>query len=259
MYEVDLHLHTYYSDGKYSPAEVVRKAKANGVKKLAITDHDGVKGIPEAREEASAKGIEFVTGVEFSTEYDGGINLHILGHGFDENHPDILETCEKTMKARRKRNLKLIRALRNMGYDITMDEIYQGIRTEYVGKPNIAALLLKKGYIKSYNEAFDDIYERNPIKVIRKEVMTTETAINIIISAGGKATLAHPGKTKDIALRGSENFFAKMEIIVKRLSARGLGGLECCHKSHSEDEQERFIRMARKYNLEATSGSDFHE
>lgn len=258
MYTVDLHLHTYYSDGVYSPAEVVRMAKKEGVTKLSITDHDGIRGLSEARAEASAADIEFVSGIEFSTEYKKELDLHILGHGFDENDNGITCACNNAMKARRERNERLLYALKKEGYEITTDELYAGTVTDYIGKPHIAAVLFKKGMIKDEEYAFANIFERPSIASIKKEVMTAAEAIDLINKAGGRATLAHPGKTKGVAIRGSEEFFDKMEEIIRTLCSHGLGGLECCHSNHADTERVRFADIAQKYRLEITSGSDFH-
>ena len=141
MYEVDLHLHTYYSDGVYSPEEVAEMAHRQGVKKLSITDHDGVWGLYEGRIAAKKYGIEFVNGIELSIEHQGRVEIHILGHGFDEACPEILKAGEEAMTARRSRNERLVQALGEEGYDITIDELYRGSKTGYVGKPHIAKLL----------------------------------------------------------------------------------------------------------------------
>lgn len=258
MYEVDLHLHTYYSDGVYSPEEVAEMAHRQGVKKLSITDHDGVWGLYEGRIAAKKYGIEFVNGIELSTEHQDRVEIHILGHGFDEACPEILKAGEEAMTARRSRNERLVQALGEEGYDITIDELYRGSKTGYVGKPHIAKLLKQKGYVASYDEAFSDIFERENIRKIKKEIMTSEEAIDVIRKAGGRATLAHPGKIKKLGERGSENFFNEIEKIVKRLCSSGMGGIECCHSDHNEMEIQRFSEFARKYNLDITAGSDFH-
>ncbi len=261
-YKVNYHMHSYYSDGAYSPGQLVRKFVNEGYEVISLTDHDGIEGIKEFMAACEASGVQGVTGVEFSTYHNfRGIDheVHLLGYKFDPDNEEFNAACAKLKELRHRRNIRLLAKLREMGYDIDLEEVESQSKGKYVGKPNIARLMVKKGYINSPKEAFsEEIFESPEVKAIRKEKLTTEEAIRLITAAGGQAFVAHPAKIKDMPDRGTPEFWEVFEAMLKELKKKGLKGLECIYPEHTEEEEFRFIQLAGKYHLHISSGTDFH-
>ena len=258
-YKVDYHVHSWCSDGTMKPTELVRKYHEEGYDIISITDHDGIDGIAEALIAGEALKIQVITGVELSVDFEG-INLHILGYKFDHENEELREKMEELREYRKERNEKLLAALQNMGYDITMEDAKQRKGQKYIGKPNFARALVAKGYVGSVKEAFaEGVFLNAPeIKAIEKKKMTAEEAIKLIAQAGGMAVLAHPAKIKKIGERGSEEYWKNFEELLRSLKKMGLKGLECFYPEHTEEEQLKFAVLAGKFHLHMTEGSDYH-
>lgn len=257
----DLHQHSFFSDGTKSPAELVRRAKALGLSMIALTDHDGVGGIGEAAAEAGRLGgLEFVPGIELSTELFA-VELHILGLWIDPSCPELLSATEWMREARRERNERLIALMRKLGYDISYEELLAiNSGSDYIGKPQIARLLAKKGYIREKADAFkpDGVFEATEAKKLRKIKLESSEAVSLIHRAGGLAVLAHSGKTRGIGERGSRDFYKALEGLIAGLSEAGLDGLEIFHPDHSARDEQVLKGLAEKYSLIETRGSDYH-
>ena len=258
-YKVDYHVHSWCSDGTMKPTELVRKYHEEGYDIISITDHDGIDGIAEALIAGEALKIQVITGVELSVDFEG-INLHILGYKFDHENEELQEKMEELRGYRKERNEKILAALQNMGYDITMEDAKQRKGQKYIGKPNFARALVAKGYVGSVKEAFaEGVFLNAPeIKAIEKKKMTAEEAIKLIAQAGGMAVLAHPAKIKKIGERGSEEYWKNFEELLRSLKKMGLKGLECFYPEHTEEEQLKFAVLAGKFHLHMTEGSDYH-
>ncbi len=258
-YKVDYHMHSCYSDGALEPLELVQRYHAAGYDEIALTDHDVTDGLNEFIIAGKALKIQVIAGIEFSA-FHGERELHILGYKFDKDNPALKEKIETLKEYRRERNEKLVAALQKEGIDISMEELYGASKSSYIGKPDIARLLAKKGYVKKPKEAFEPgrFLESPVIKAIEKKRMTSEEAVQLISQAGGMAVLAHPGKIKGIGPRESDEFWESFEKLLKELKRIGLKGLECIYPEHSEEEKSRFIALAAKYHLHITEGSDFH-
>lgn len=263
--DTDLHIHSNHSDGTLSPAEIAAWAKGCGLKTISITDHDVVSGLDEGMRAAEKAGLAFVTGVEMSTEFAyaparGGekkVELHILGYGFDPENVEIRRVCDIMQVSRFERNEKLLAAVKAEGYDITADDI-PAANAGYVSKPQIARAMIAKGYVSSIPEAFEKVFDRPPVCLLKKKKTDALEAIRIISGAGGTAVLAHPMRIKNIGERGTEEMYGHLDRIVTQLAAHGLGGLECCYGSHTEEEQRCMRAMAERHGLISTRGSDFH-
>lgn len=269
----DYHMHSCFSDGLKTPEELVDRAIKLGLEEMALTDHDGVNGISHAvkrAEELKKDGrasIKVIAGIEFSTEIeapngDWMTELHILGYGFDTNDPGIAGKCQWMREKRIARNKKLIAALKSEGMDIDYEVLLaekdkKGDRS-FLGKPDIARDMVKKGYIKTKDQAFEEVFCRSPYREIKKDKLYSLDAVRTIKAAGGEAVLAHPGKIKGIGHRESESFWRNFEDILKRLVDAGLDGLECYYPVHSEIEKKRFLEFADEYGLFASKGSDYH-
>ena len=258
-YKVDYHVHSWCSDGTMKPTELVRKYHEEGYDIISITDHDGIDGIAEALIAGEALKIQVVTGVELSVNHDG-INLHMLGYKFDHENEELQEKMKELRQYREERNEKMLEALQNMGFDITMEDAKQRKGQKYIGKPNFARALVAKGYVSSVKEAFapDKFLNAPEIKAIERKKMSAEEASQLITQAGGMAVLAHPGKIKKLGERGSEEFWTNFEQLLRSLKKLGLKGLECFYPDHSEEEQLKFAVLAGKYHLHMTEGSDYH-
>ncbi len=287
---IDMHAHTYYSDGTLSPSELVKRAAERGVKTLAVTDHDGFNGIEEALAAGEQYGVTVIPGVEFSTlmkgeelnsppaHYIGSIiNMHILGYEIDIHNEELKKAAEDMRRKREERNRKLLSALHKVGYQLSEEDLLQREGQDYVGKPNFALALMRKGYIKSMKEAYTPgFFLRHPeARKVHREKIHVEEAISLIRKAGGYAVLAHPLKVKFPERKGAEvsgpattagtvenpganDKFEQLPLLLDRLQEWGLAGMECYYSTHSEDEAARLAAMAEKRGLRITSGSDFH-
>lgn len=258
--KVDLHIHTWFSDGASAPADIVKRAKEAGYDKIAITDHDGVDGLSEALRAGEAEGITVIPGIELATETGEGTELHILGYDFDQSNPHFQETLADLRKKRARRNEKLLAVLKDMGYPLTMEDLTLREGQRFIGKPIIARAMAKKGYLQRPKDAFEKgkFLESPQAKKVKKERLKTADAIRLIREAGGTAVLAHPIQIRGFGEPGSEGFYEKIEELLAELKKEGLGGLECFHPDQSPAQSERFLRMAQKYDLSVTRGSDFH-
>lgn len=256
--KVDYHIHTTYSDGASTPTRIIKQAKELQYDEIAITDHDNVKGLAEARIAAEAVEMKIIPGIELATQTEEGIGLHILGYRFDPENERLLQFLEDLLRRRDRRNDLLIAELQDMGYDIGFEDLTTG-KNNFIGKPVIARALVSKGYIKSEKEAYSkEILGSARCRAIKKEKPQAEEAIEVIRSAGGIPVLAHPIQTRGVGTPGSEEFYANMETIIARLKKQGLRGLECFHPDQNEEQSARFVQLAEKYHLHITRGSDFH-
>ncbi len=261
--EVDLHMHSYFSDGELSPTDLIKKKSEEGVKLVSLTDHDGVWGIKEARAESEKLGLSFVSGVELSAQqYFNGRNIgvHILGYGVDEDNQVLYKRLKELEHFRRERNERLIRELVGIGYDIELKDVIFWEGQTYIGKPLIARALLAKGYIKTMDEAFGTggIFDKPEIRAIGKKKIEAAEAIELIRESGGVPVIAHPGRVRHIGRMGSSEYFENAEKLICELKDIGLEGVEAWYRFYSETEKKVFANIGNKNGLILTRGSDFH-
>lgn len=269
---IDLHLHTYYSDGTLSPEALVKRAAERGVMTIAITDHDGFNGIPEALEAGRKYGVKVIPSVEFSAGMEGEelpgssldypgqeIFMHILGYCIDIYNEALNQAVKDIRKKRQERNAKLLAVMNHIGYKMEKEDLTQRPDQDYIGKPNFAIAMVKKGYVGSAKEAFTPgKYLRHPeARKVHREKIDAKEAISLICNAGGKAVLAHPLK---IAFLGNnrEGYYERLEGLLDRLQEWGLSGMECHYSSHTPSQSETLVAIAERRGLFITSGSDFH-
>jgi predicted metal-dependent phosphoesterase TrpH len=248
---VDLHCHSTASDGTLAPREVVRLAKQCSLSALALTDHDTVAGCAEAADEAEKLGIDFLCGIEISAEYPPPGTMHILGYGVDPDSPQLKNLTETLIAGRDNRNPKIVQKLNEMGVAVTMDEWENEAGGKVVGRPHLAAILVRKGYVSSIKNAFEKYIGQGAPAYFDKERLTPRQALERIKAAGGLAVLAHP-----IQLRTQND--AELERVVKDLVDLGLAGVETIHSDHDAEWIEKTTRLADKYHLLKAGGSDFH-
>ena len=252
-YKADYHIHSYYSDGRMKPVDIVRRYKENDYEVIALTDHDGVDGVQEAMIAGEALQIKVIPGVELSTSlnWEGkATELHILGYHIDTENPRLQEMLETARRSRDDRNQRLLAYLNGSGYPLRYEDLLERPGQTYVGKPNFARALRRKGY------AIEDmwkIFDR-----IERERLDTAEAIAVIREAGGLAVLAHPMKIKGIGEKSSGQFWENLENMLRHLKKQGLKGLECYHPSASGEDALRLVVLAGKLHLHITEGSDFH-
>ena len=259
-YKVDFHIHTNFSDGRLSPTAIVKQAKELEYDMIAITDHDGIDGIKEALIAGEALEIKVLPGIELAVETEEGIELHMLGYYFDPDDSHFNEMMEELKRRRDDRNGRLVKALNEMGYELSMADLKEQQPNNYIGKPVIARTLAAKGYIDNPKEAFapGKFLESPQARAVKKVKLTAAEAISLIKGAGGIAVFAHPIQTKGIGEPGSEEFYEKIDRIIRTLKKQGLGGLECYHPDQNHEQSMRFVELAEKYHLHITRGSDFH-
>jgi predicted metal-dependent phosphoesterase TrpH len=248
---VDLHCHSTASDGTLPPREVVRLAKQSNLSAMALTDHDTIAGIADASDEAQKLGIDFLPGIEISCHYPRPGTMHLLGYGIDPASSVLKNMTEKLIGGRDERNAKVIDALQQQGVAISMQDVLDAAGGEVIGRPHIAQVLLKKGYVSSIKQAFDKYLGQGGSAYFDKEQLTPRRAIEMIREARGIPVLAHP-----VQLR-KENF-AQLENAIKELVDFGLGGVEVIHSDHRDAMIAALEELAKRFKLLKTGGSDFH-
>ncbi len=240
----DLHIHTTASDGTSKPSEVVRMAEKLGLSAVAITDHDTMEGISEAEAEAERCGIEVLSGVELSTEYNG-LEVHVLGYCIDPSNEVFGEYLHTFKNARYTRAEKMVSKLRDLGININFDSVLELAGTGSVGRAHIARALMNAGKISSMAEAFDKYIGFGKAAYVPRLKLSPEDMVRAVIRVGGVPVLAHPGITC-------------ADDLIIYLIEHGLQGIEVYHPKHTREMQQHYLALCRKYGLIATGGSDFH-
>ncbi|MFC0330772.1 PHP domain-containing protein [Paenibacillus sepulcri] len=245
----DLHSHTTASDGLQQPRENVRMAKEAGLAAIAITDHDTVDGIAEAIEAGKELGVIVVPGVEISTAANGS-DIHILGYYTDWQSESWRLKLGSLLQTRDRRNLMIIEKLRNLGISITLEEVVEEARKQgkeggTIGRPHMASLLVAKGIVASIQEAFDRYLASDGAAFANPPRLHPFEAIDWIREAGGTSVIAHPGLYGD-------------DVLVEEIIRHGAQGIEVYHSDHGPEDEIRYIRLAEKYKLIITGGSDYH-
>ncbi len=245
-FRADLHCHSFFSDGSDSPMDLLKKAKQARLSGLSVTDHDTIKAYtPEFFACAKALDICVLTGVEFSSELFE-TTVHILGYGFDLNSPSLIGFIEEMQRRRKERNRAILDKLKK--YQILLDEeellLSTGSETS-VGRPHIANLMLKKGYVNSFQEAFDRYLKESASCYVPGFKFAPSDAIQIIHEAKGKAVLAHP-------------HFMKNASHIGFLLSLPFDGIECYYGNFSNHQEMRWVKIAKQKGWIATGGSDYH-
>ncbi len=240
----DLHLHTNHSDGYYSPRDLVDKVRSLGLKAAAITDHDEISGLPDAIQYGEKCGLELLAGVELSVHFHGK-DIHILGYGFDPVDKALVEYLAGLRNNRIERARKTVDKLTDLGLYISFDEVIEVAGSGSVGRPHVANVLLKYGLVSSFKEAFDKYLGDGKPANVRKRSVKIEEALQIIETAGGVCSIAHPGIQID-------------EAELMALIKAGCSALEVVHPKHNEVDMQYYRKVAGEHGLLETGGSDFH-
>ena len=227
-----------------TPAELVAKAREHGICALAVTDHDTIDALEEARGAGAAAGVEIIPGVELSVTMDGR-EMHLLGYCFDPQHPALAEHLRRFGASRTDRGREMVATLNRLGMPLEMDDVLALSKGGVVGRPHVAKALVARGLVASYEEAFGLYLKDDGPAFVPKPLFPAERAIALLHDAGGVAVLAHPGTRTD----GQ---------VIHRLIRAGLDGIETIHPSHSPALTRSYKDLAERYGLIETGGSDYH-
>ncbi|MDI6766258.1 MAG: PHP domain-containing protein [Bacteroidota bacterium] len=241
---VDLHLHTTYSDGAYTPAEIVMKAKHSGLTTIGITDHDSISGIAEAKESGKTENIDVIAGIELSSSFDH-TEVHILGYFIDYNNKELLDSLTEFQEERLKRAKRIVGKLNQLKIPLDIDTVLEQVKGDSVGRPHIANALVKNGHTYSYNEAFNKYIGYGRPAYEHKWNFSPEDIVRLIAQAGGLSFIAHPGRSIN-------------EDIIFRLIKAGIDGIEVYHPGHTPDLIYYYQGIVNEYCLLESGGSDFH-
>ncbi|MCP4114656.1 MAG: ribonuclease III [Desulfobacteraceae bacterium] len=252
---IDLHIHSTASDGSLSPGEIVKTAVDTGINAIAITDHDTTDGVRLVIETGVPQSLELITGIEISAHpmpgFESNGSFHILGYGFSIYDRQLNLTLERLKQARADRNPRIIQKLNGLGFDLTLDEVEAICGPGQTGRPHIAQAMVKRGFVDSFEQAFDQFLATGRPAYVDKDRLTCQEAIELILNAGGVPVLAHPGL---IDLGDTTT----IKPLVIKLAQMGLRGLEVYYTDHSEKQTAYFADLARQFDLLETGGSDFH-
>ncbi len=242
----DFHLHSTCSDGVRSPAWVMETAAANGVRTLALTDHDTTEGLPEARAAAEAAGLRLISGIELSVDLDG-VDAHLLGFGFDTGHGPLQAYLSEQREGRVGRMKRMVRVLGEHGVTIDVERVQTIAGEASVGRPHVARALVEAGYVGSVAEAFDTWLGDGKPAHITRDRLTPAEAIALLHEADGAVFVAHP------VFLGED-----YETAVAALAGMGLDGLETYYKHYDTETVAAHEALAEKLGLARSGGSDYH-
>lgn len=246
----DLHIHSTYSDGSYTPEEIVKKSSEKGFNTIAIADHDTVEGVSLAEKAAESFSVEVIPAIELST-FRGKAEIHILGYFIDYNNKELLSETKKIFSAREIRAKKMVKLLNKQGINITFEQVKNIAGDDYLGRPHIAKVMIEKGYINEVGEAFTEDYIANGGKAyVYKYQLKPKKAINLIVKTGGIPVVAHP----NFINHGDELNYKD----IKELKDYGLKGIEVYQSKHDKKAVIKYKKIAKDLNLLITGGSDFH-
>lgn len=246
---IDLHVHSNRSDGSYSPSELVDYALQKGLTAFALTDHDTTEGLEEAVSYAEDKPIEVIPGIEFSTKYED-CDVHVVGLYIQYDAPAFQAQLQEFVNSRINRNIKMCANLQGAGIDITYEKLCAENPDAVITRAHYASYLTNHGYVKSRAEAFDKYLGDHSKYFVPREKVTPTQAVELILKAGGVPILAHP----PLYHMGREH----LETLVVQLKQAGLMGIETLYSTYSGQDERDMFRLADKYDLLPSGGSDFH-
>jgi predicted metal-dependent phosphoesterase TrpH len=241
---IDLHSHSRHSDGVLTPEALARRAHGQGVTTLALTDHDTVSGVREARATAP-EGLEIVAGLEITTELHGR-EIHLLGHFVDVDAPALVRFCAEARGERATRIERMVAKLQQAGIKIDLAHVLEEADGATLARPHLARTLLRYGYVESLQQAFDRYLCAGMPGYVGRAQPTMEEAIAIVRAAGGTTSIAHPGVNK----------ISRQELT--HLATLGLDAVEANHPDHPPSQADAYARWAAERGMTITGGSDFH-
>jgi predicted metal-dependent phosphoesterase TrpH len=246
---IDLHTHTNRSDGTFTPDELVRRAAAQGLDVIALTDHDTTDGLEEAAASGTETGVEVVPGVEFSAELDR-TSVHVLCYWMDVGHAEFQAELGRLRDDRYRRGELMIEKLQELGFSISFERVREIAQGGNIVRPHVAQAMVEAGIVASEEEAFERWIADGKPAHVPKHALDPLDAVGLIRAAGGLCVLAHPGMWGDQTSVPDE--------LIEAMAAAGMGGLEVDHTDHSPEQRDRYRAMARRLDLIPTGGSDCH-
>jgi len=240
----DLHLHTHFSDGTWTPAELVQQAARHGFSAISLTDHDTVEGCEPMAHSCAATGIEFIPGAELTAE-QGGIEIHILAYFIDIHNERLLAGIARFQAVRQSRIREMVARLNRLEVPLKSEAVFALANCRAPGRPHVARALVEAGLCPSLDEAFERFLKKNRPAWVPKFKMSAADAIELIHQAGGLAVMAHPGLNRS-------------DQVIPPMVKAGMDGIECFHSKHSASTAEHYIALAQRHRLLITGGSDCH-
>ena len=241
----DLHCHSLFSDGVETPAALVSRAVRAELSALALSDHDAVHGLPDFEAAAAGTGLVTVPGTELSTRCDGE-DVHVLGLFVDPEESAFAARLAEMRRQRDARGEAMVQKLAAIGLPLDLEALRRVVGNGAFGRPHVARAMVAAGFVRDFEEAFAKYLERGKPGYIPKPKWTLADAIGAVRAAGGLAVVAHPV------------WYADPEKVVAQGVEAGLDGLEVVHSDHDGAATDRFARLAGRYRLLCSAGSDFH-
>ena len=249
---IDLHCHSYYSDGTFSPEGLVIEAKKRGLYALALTDHDTIDGLELFQQAGQKYDLETITGIEFAVQYNRfqSQEIHIVGLGFSSSSEYFKKQIKEITDAREIRNEKMISALNKLGFAICYNDIKQNAGGNIITRAHFANVLVHKKIVKTTKEAFEKYLSINKPAYVERQTLTPANCIETIQKSGGVAVLAHP------TLYHMNDM--QIEFLAEELKSYGLNAMETAYNSYTSQQQKKLMKLADKLCLLYSGGSDFH-
>jgi 3',5'-nucleoside bisphosphate phosphatase len=247
---IDLHTHTVYSDGTFTPRELFELARARGLDVVAVTDHDTTNGLMEAIASGAELGIDVVPGVEFSAVREGE-GVHVLGYCIDPSYPELKTELQRLRDDRFRRGERMVRRLQDLGYPITFERVREIARGGNIIRPHVAQALVEARVVPTLKEAFsDELIGSGGRAYVEKHALHPLEAIALIHRAGGACVLAHPGTWREAAPVPGD--------VIDEVIDAGLDGIEALHPEHTPELEARYVALAEARGLFWTGSSDCH-
>src|SRR5665213_1998210 len=240
----DLHLHTFFSDGTFSPEELAARGSQAGLMAMALTDHDTIEGCARMAAACQGLAIEFIVGTELTAEFDGR-EVHLLGFFLDPQNEKLLAEIKKFQDVRQSRILEMVSRLNKINVPLRAETVFELANCRSPGRPHVGRALVQEGFCASLDEAFERFLKKGRVAWVPKHKISAINAIELIHQAGGLAVLAHPGLNH-------------CDEIIPSLVEQGLDGIECFHTKHNANTSEHYLKMAARLNVLVSGGSDCH-
>lgn len=250
MAGIDLHTHSVYSDGTFTPTELIRAASDRNLDVIALTDHDTMNGLDEASDAAAEVDVELVPGIELSTVYEGH-GVHVLCYYPDPDDAALREELDRLRDERSRRGERMVEKLQQLGYPVTFERVRQIAQGGNVVRPHVAQALVEAGVVPTIKDAFTEEFIGAGGKAyVEKDALHPVAAIELIHRAGGVAVLAHPGTSREVS--------PVSDALIEAFAAAGLDGIEAAHPDHPPELEAHYIALAERLGLIWTGSSDCH-
>jgi len=250
MSGIDLHVHSMFSDGTFTPRRIVALARERDLSTIALTDHDTIAGLDEAASAGEELGVEIVPGIEFSSVYEGN-GVHVLCYYMDVENADLLEELHRLRDDRRLRGEGMVLKLQELGYPITFDRVNEIAEGGNIVRPHVAQALVEAGVVPTVKDAFTEEFIGNGGRAyVEKHALAPLDALRLIHAAGGVCVLAHPGTFRETS--------PVPDTLITELADAGLDGIEASHPEHTPEVEAEYIATAERLGMLWTGSSDCH-